>query len=73
MVPAIESYMASLDAAMLASSTGGDTQAALTTEGEGLVVAYHYGRGEKAPLPDELRRRIEALEGGRQAGAAGGE
>src|SRR6202022_3680110 len=30
MVPAIESYMVSLDAAMLASSTGGDTQAALT-------------------------------------------
>ena len=30
MVPAIESYMASLDGAMLASSTGGDTQAALT-------------------------------------------
>ena len=30
MVPTIESYMASLDAAMLASSTGGDTQAALT-------------------------------------------
>ena len=30
MVPAIESYMASLDGAMLTSSTGGDTQAALT-------------------------------------------
>jgi signal transduction histidine kinase len=30
MVPAIESYMASLDGAMLARSTGGDTQAALT-------------------------------------------
>src|ERR1700742_1203398 len=30
MVPAIESYMGSLDAAMLASSTGGDTQSALT-------------------------------------------
>jgi signal transduction histidine kinase len=30
MVPAIEGYMSSLDAAMLASSTGGDTQAALT-------------------------------------------
>ncbi len=30
MVPAIENYMASLDGAMLASSTGGDTQAALT-------------------------------------------
>jgi signal transduction histidine kinase len=30
MVPAIESYMAALDGAMLASSTGGDTQTALT-------------------------------------------
>ena len=30
MVPAIETYMASLDGAMLASSTGGDTQSALT-------------------------------------------
>jgi signal transduction histidine kinase len=30
MVPAIEGYMASLDAAMLASSTGGDTQAELS-------------------------------------------
>jgi signal transduction histidine kinase len=30
MVPAIESYMAALDGAMLASSTGGDAQAALT-------------------------------------------
>jgi signal transduction histidine kinase len=30
MVPAIESYMASLEGAMLATSTGGDTQAALT-------------------------------------------
>ncbi|OBF42171.1 histidine kinase [Mycobacterium sp. ACS1612] len=30
MVPAIESYMTALDAAMLAGSTGGDTQAALT-------------------------------------------
>jgi signal transduction histidine kinase len=30
MVPAIEGYLAALDGAMLASSTGGDTQAALT-------------------------------------------
>src|SRR5512139_3748757 len=30
MVPAIEDYMASLEGAMLAGSTGGDTQAALT-------------------------------------------
>ncbi|MEN3319657.1 MAG: hypothetical protein V7643_3058, partial [Mycobacterium sp.] len=30
MVPAIEGYMASLDAAMLASATGGDAQSALS-------------------------------------------
>lgn len=34
----------------------------VATEGEGLVVAFHYGRGEKVPLPDELRRRIAELE-----------
>ena len=44
-----------------------EQQGAVTTEGEGLVVAFHYGRGEKAPLPEEVRRRIAALE----AGAAG--
>jgi hypothetical protein len=26
------------------------------------VVAFHYGRGEKVPIPEELRRRILALE-----------
>ncbi len=35
---------------------------AVVTEGEGTVVAYHHGRREKAPLPDELRRRIVDLE-----------
>ena len=34
----------------------------VATEGEGSVVAFHYGRGEKVLLPDELRRRIAALE-----------
>ncbi len=37
----------------------------VATEGEGTVVAYHHGRGAKAPLPEELRRRIAALEGAR--------
>jgi acyl-CoA thioester hydrolase len=37
-------------------------QGVVTTEGEGVVVTFHYGRGEKVPLPDELRRRVEALE-----------
>jgi acyl-CoA thioester hydrolase len=35
---------------------------AVATEGEGTVVTFHYGRGEKVPMPDELRRRIAELE-----------
>jgi acyl-CoA thioester hydrolase len=38
------------------------TQAALTTEGEGVVVSFDHGRGIKAPLPDDLRQRIRTLE-----------
>ncbi len=34
----------------------------VASEGEGTVVAFHYGRGEKVALPDELRRRIAELE-----------
>ena len=34
----------------------------VATEGQGLVVAFHYGRGEKVALPEELRRRIAELE-----------
>jgi acyl-CoA thioester hydrolase len=36
--------------------------AAVATEGTGTVVAFDYIRSQKAPIPDELRRRIEALE-----------
>ncbi len=42
----------------------------VAAEGQGLVVSYHYGRGEKVPLPDELRRRIADLEA--QAGGRAG-
>ena len=35
---------------------------AVAAVGQGVVVSYHYGRGEKVPLPDELRRRIAELE-----------
>jgi acyl-CoA thioester hydrolase len=35
---------------------------AVVTEGEGTVVAYHYQQGQKVALPEELRRRIAALE-----------
>jgi len=36
----------------------------VATEGEGTVVTFHYGRGEKVSLPDELRRRMAELEAG---------
>ncbi len=35
---------------------------AVAAEGKGTVVTYHHGERRKVPLPDELRRRIEALE-----------
>jgi acyl-CoA thioester hydrolase len=35
---------------------------AVVTEGEGTVVAYDHGRGEKATLPEDLRRRVIELE-----------
>jgi acyl-CoA thioester hydrolase len=38
------------------------TQNATTTEGQGVIVSYHYKRGEKVPLPETLRQRIEELE-----------
>jgi acyl-CoA thioester hydrolase len=38
-------------------------QKALVTEGQGTVVTFHYERGQKVPIPDEIRRRIAALEG----------
>jgi acyl-CoA thioester hydrolase len=41
---------------------------AVATEGEGVIVTYHYGRGEKVPVPDELRRRIAELEANARQG-----
>jgi acyl-CoA thioester hydrolase len=35
---------------------------AVVTEGEGLIVTFDYRRGVKVSIPDELRRRIAALE-----------
>jgi acyl-CoA thioester hydrolase len=34
----------------------------VATQGHGTVVAFHYGRGVKVRLPEELRRRIAELE-----------
>jgi acyl-CoA thioester hydrolase len=36
--------------------------AKVAAEGEGLIVSYDYRALKKAPLPEEIKRRIEALE-----------
>ncbi|HZH89215.1 MAG TPA: thioesterase family protein [Pyrinomonadaceae bacterium] len=36
--------------------------AKVAAEGEGLIVSYDYRALKKAPLPDEIKRRIDALE-----------
>lgn len=30
--------------------------------GDSVVVFYHYGRGEKMPVPEDLRKKIEELD-----------
>src|SRR5947209_18083420 len=39
------------------------SQGALVTEGQGTIVTYHYADGKKVPVPEELKRRLAALEG----------
>lgn len=34
----------------------------VATQGQATVMAFHYGRGVKVPLPEELLRRIAELE-----------
>ncbi len=36
---------------------------AVAAEGQGVVVSYHYVRGEKVSLPEDLRRKLAELEG----------
>jgi acyl-CoA thioester hydrolase len=38
--------------------------AAVAAEGKGTIVTYDYHQSRKAPIPDELRRRISELEAG---------
>lgn len=35
----------------------------VAAEGDGLVVSYDYREGRKAPIPDDVRKQIETLEG----------
>ena len=45
--------------------------AAVATEGEGTIVTYDYARGAKVSVPDEVRRRIAALEATTSPGVRG--
>jgi acyl-CoA thioester hydrolase len=38
-------------------------QEEIATEGQGTVVTFDYARGQKVAIPEELKRRIAALEG----------
>lgn len=35
----------------------------IAAEGDGVIVSYDYTKRQKAPLPQEIRQRIESLEG----------
>jgi acyl-CoA thioester hydrolase len=43
----------------------------VAAEGDGLIVAYNYRENRKATVPEEIRRRIEELEGRRFPLASG--
>ncbi len=38
-------------------------QSAMIAEGEGVIVAFEYATNRSCPLPDDVRRAMEALEG----------
>lgn len=38
-------------------------QEAVTAEGQGLIVSYDYAAGHKTPLPEDVRRSVQGLEG----------
>jgi acyl-CoA thioester hydrolase len=37
---------------------------AVAADGKGTIVTYHYGELKKVPIPEEILRRIAALQGG---------
>lgn len=41
-----------------------EAQDTVVAEGSGLIVCYDYAAGAKAPLPDDVRARIDRLERG---------
>jgi len=65
MVPAIESYMGALDDALLASSTGGDTQAALTKFDSSRQELQ--GRLSDTDVPPDVDKGVNTMIAGGQA------
>jgi acyl-CoA thioester hydrolase len=41
----------------------------LAAEGEGVIVAFNYRENQKAPLPEDIRQRIAAIEAAGRAAA----
>jgi len=52
-----ESDRLTMDHVIVSEHWGG-----IAAEGWGLIVTFDYGKGVKAPVPDELRAKIEAME-----------
>jgi acyl-CoA thioester hydrolase len=42
-----------------------EREAGVVAEGWGVIVSYDYANGNKTPIPDQVRRRIEGLEADR--------
>ncbi|MEJ7618043.1 MAG: thioesterase family protein [Pyrinomonadaceae bacterium] len=42
----------------------------VAAEGQGMIVSYNYREKKKTPLPEAIKERIEALEGGTRKTAA---
>jgi acyl-CoA thioester hydrolase len=59
-VSALEEDRLTMDYLVVSRNLG-----SVATEGQGIIVTFHYGDGKKVLIPTELRRRIAELEGGR--------
>ncbi len=52
------------DRFLMAYRVVSQTHQKVAADGEGTIVSYDYGAGRKAPLPEEIKQRIQKLEHG---------
>jgi acyl-CoA thioester hydrolase len=57
-VPSLETDRFTIEHVIVSRQLG-----AVATEGQCLIVTFDYAHGKKAPIPDDLRKRVEMLEG----------